>query len=211
MAVNNGRSGFWVKTKATGTNPGGFRFVTVDNPSQIQQQKSFYQTLGDVEWVGENQGDYAATSGTQQFVGARPDAVADTYFDEILREIETGAQTARQRADQSREVFVRQLKQGRELFDADLGRTYAKSLQQINERAYARGLGNSGIKQEDFYGATTEKDTASKTRDVYDAQRQELKNMDYQNTLADIARSEESSKRSLDRNTARPYAQFSYL
>lgn len=148
----------------------------------------------------------AAPTAVSPFTPASPDIVGDTYFDVLLKQTEAQSGTARQQAQGNYDTFIKQLKEGRALFDENNAKTYAQSLQKINENAYARGVGQSGIRQGNFTEAKTTNDFNVKQQDIADQQKQEIANADLNNRLQSITSSEANTRAALKS----PYATYQY-
>lgn len=212
MAIRDGQLGFWAKRSEQAAP----EFVAVPDgyAGGLDAAKKNWTGRSNTEWVGEDPQDFyfeAATGNVKKFTPAVNDPVEETYFDEILRNIEDDAQALRNRAQQSHETFIKHLKEGRELFDEDLSRQYGKSLQKLNEGQYMRGLASSGVRDAAFSDVTADRDFTVKDRNITDAQKQEVKRQDLSYQLDSINRTEMQTKQARDRAMASPYAKFSYI
>lgn len=206
MATWNGQTGFWAKREQdaapifVGLPPG---------ETDIEKWKNDWRIRSNTQWVGDTAEQYnvdMAAGKPQQFTPAAPDTVADTYFDVMLKDIEQTSRVQTERANQGYDTFVRYLKEGRALFDEDLSRSYAKSLSKINENAYARNVGRSGIRENNFREAGTERDFQVKQKDIQDRQKEEIANEERRQRLQDIEMSAARSRASMKS----PYATYQY-
>lgn len=218
MAVFNNQKGFWAK-RGSDTNPTFVSVGGLDTPdSVVEQQKKIWKErtnyTGDlagnnVQWVGEDPNtiytDIAAGNVTA-FTPEGANAVEDTYFDTLLKNIENQYAGEREQAAASRDTLVKQLKESRVLFNEDLERTYGKALQKANADAYSRGIGNSGIRKDTFREAGTEKNYQTRSQDLRDQQKEEIANQDYQFRMQQIQQ-EEARARAAAKS---PYATFQY-
>ncbi len=156
MAIYNGQKGFWVK-RIMDTNP---IFVSVGNDNateaDIEKAKAEWANRNNygegnqnnVQWVGEDPNKIytdMATGGVTPFTPATANAVEDTYFDIMLKQVQSGAQMQRQQAQEQNQLFIENLKKERTLFNEDLERDYGRTLEKANVDVYSRGVGESGI------------------------------------------------------------------
>lgn len=224
MALYNGQKGFWVK-RAMDTNP---QFISVggaDTPdSEVNRYKEEWkrrtgytgeQAANNVQWVGEDPNRMAtdiATGNVTVYKPASVDPVEENYFDTALRLVEEKATEQRSQAQASYNTLVQQLKESRELFNTNLESEYGKALEQANIDVYARGIGESGIKENIVGDVTGEKEYKSEQQDLLDKQKKEIASQELQDKMANIALQEKSSKFNISASRAsdNPYAKYSY-
>ncbi len=211
MAIVNGQKGIWVKKKgdASPVFVGLGQADTPDEQIEASKQGILKSIGGNVEWSGEDPSDFniqAATGNVKAFTPATPDVVGDTYFDTLLKQTQQEYQAQRGLAQQSYSQFTQQLKESRQLFNKNLEQSYGKALQKVNVNAYDRGVGDSGVKTENFRDTTKDKEYTNEQRDFEDKQREAIASTDLQNRLDAIGRTEERARASFKS----PYGQYSY-
>lgn len=215
MATLNGQQGFYAKR----TSDSAPIFISVGDGQDIQEQMNVWKARNtysgnmagnNVEWVGDNPDNYKfdiASGNINKFTPKGPDVVNDTYFDNLMKMADESYSAQRGKANQQYTTLLQYIKEDRELFDEDQSRTYAKTLQKVNENAYARGVGDSGIKEENITDTTQEDQFKTKQQNVYESQKKNLASQDLQYSLGSINRAQNATRESLSRS---PYANYAY-
>lgn len=146
------------------------------------------------------------TGNVKPFVGATPDYVEDTYFDVMLKDIDNIAAQKTKAAKGQYNLFVEHLKKDRQLFQKDLERNYARTLQRQNEQAYSRGMGNSGNRIDQFKTTKEDRDFSDEANDLNLLKQQDVSREAYEQRIKDIQTEAAQAKKSIKS----PYASYSY-
>jgi len=211
MAVNNGQKGFWVK-KVGDASPVFIGLGQADTPDSVVEssKQNMLKQLGqNVEWSGEDPGDFnisAATGNVKQNTPASPDLVGDTYFDTLLTNLDKTSAEQSRISQQGLDTYLAYLKKDRQLFNEGMARSYGQALQKANINAYDRGLGDSGVKTENFRDTTTEKDYTEKQRDFSDQKAEVQARQQFENNEVMRKLAEERTRASIKS----PYAEYQY-
>lgn len=141
---------------------------------------------------------------------APPDVVNTDYFNNLLEVTEKQYGQKRGVAEQSYQTFITQLKEGRELFNADLEGEYGKALENMNVNVYARGVEDSGIKDRKATEIAGAKESAILEKDIVDKQKAEIADQERQQKLAELSLGEREAKLRIGRQASSPYTSYSY-
>lgn len=232
MAIYQNQKGFWAK-RAMDSVPQFIAVGGTDVPDALVEQtkkewatRTGYtgnQATNNVEWVDSNTYSNAneatkkfytdiASGNVAAYSPATPDPVEENYFDTALKLVEEESAGQKNVAQQSYDTLVNQLKESRDLFNTNLESEYGKALEQANIGVYSRGVGDSGIKNEEMSGVTGEKEYKTAQEDLLEKQKKEIASQDLQNKMDAIARQETQSKFSISNSkaSASPYAKYSY-
>lgn len=146
------------------------------------------------------------TGNVKPYSGATPNAVEDTYLDEMLREVEEESKVQRANAQQGYNTLVQQLKEGRDLWNKDLEKTYGRTLEKANVNVYDRGVQDSGIKNRQTTEISDDKAYQVEQQDLVAKQKMQIADQSLKQSLDSIARSEARARASYKS----PYAEYSY-
>lgn len=146
------------------------------------------------------------TGNVTPFVGATPNVVEDTYLDEMLREVEEESKRQRANAQQGYNTLVQHLKEGRDLWNKDLEKTYGRTLEKANVNVYDRGVQDSGIKTRQTTEISDDKAYQTEQQDLVEKQKMQIADQSLKQSLDSIARSEARTRASYKS----PYAEYSY-
>lgn len=225
MAIFGNQKGFWVK-RGLDTNPTFVSVGGLDAPdSEVEKWKAEWakrntytgdQASNNVQWVGEDPTKMPTDLATQTvtpFTPSVPDPIEENYFDTALREVEESASRSRGRTETSYRTLVQQMKEGRELFNKNQERDYGRALENININAYARGVGDSGIKTRDIREVGTEKALQTEEKNLFEKQKLQIADEERRQRLEDIATQERRSKYAVSTSRAgdNPYAKYSSI
>ena len=146
------------------------------------------------------------TGNVKPYSPATPNAVEDTYLDEMLKQVEQESTAQRGYAQQGYNTFVQQLKESRDLWNKDLEKTYGRTLEKANVNVYERGVQDSGIKGKQTTEIGQDKAYQAEQRDLLETQKQQIVSQDLKQRMESIGRQEERSRASFKS----PYAEYSY-
>lgn len=209
MAIFGGQKGFWVK-RVDDASPIFISVGGMDVPdADVEKSKNEWSKRDYVQWAGDDPNSIytdIATGNVAAFSKATPDVVENTYLDELLSQVEEESQTSKTRALESNRLLVQQMKEGRELWNKDLEKTYGRALEKANVNIYERGIQDSGIKSREIEGLSEEKTFQTEQRNLLETQRQQIASENLKARLENIAQSEKRARLSYKS----PYADYSY-
>ena len=210
MALKDGQLGFWAK-RTQDANP---QFISLSpGETDVEKWKNEWRDRENTQWVGDTPDDfYNFYEPSSKFTEEGADVVDDTYFDVLLKDIESEYSAQRGQAEQSYETLSSQMKESRTLFDKGMERDYGNLLEDVNISAYGRGTGESGIKGRDITETTEEKDYVTEQRDLLEEQKQEIASQERADRLSSISRSESRARSNLQSSRdSSPYSDYSVL
>jgi len=217
MATYQNQKGFWVK-RAMDINP---QWISVREGTDeaIEKAKKEWASrntytgdmaVNNVQWVGEDPATMytdVVTNNTKKYTGATVDPLEEDYLDNLMRQVEEQYGAQKSYAKEDYNTLVSQLKEGRDLWQKDMEKTYGQSLEKANVNVYDRGVQDSGIKGRQTTDMTENKVYQEDQQNLIEKQKKQIANQSLRQNLENINRSEERAKFGI-KNT---YAGYTYI